>query len=140
MEERVEHILKIRALQDKTNGFNAFIPLKYIENKSSGIKSSIRDKDEDLRMYAISRLLLDNFKNIKVLWLFNDKDTAMSALDFGANDIGGTVYERHKGVARSAGSEAKEALTKDEMIKLILVSGRKPVERGVLYERKSYGK
>lgn len=138
VEERIEHIFKIRDLQDETKGFNAFIPLKYIEKESSVIKSSIKSKDEDLKMYAISRLLLDNFKHIKVLWLFNDRVTAISALEFGANDIGGTVYERHEGVARSAGSGAKEAVTKDEMIKLIFESGRIPVERGVLYNRKVY--
>jgi len=136
IEERIEHIFLIRELQDQTGGFNAFIPLKYIENPAHGIKSSVTSIDEDLRMFAVSRLLLDNFKHIKVLWLFNGKEFAKKALDFGANDIGGTVYEQQKGVARAAGSPAKESVIKDDMVEMILSSNREPVERGRLYERK----
>lgn len=136
VEERVEHILKIRELQDETKGYNAFIPLKYIENKNSDIKSSIQDASEDLRMYAISRLLLDNIKHIKALWLFNDTDMMRSLLDFGVDDIGGTVYENNKGVARSAGSKANACFSKKDMLQLISSAGREPFERGILYERK----
>jgi aminodeoxyfutalosine synthase len=138
-EERVEHILKVRELQDLTGGFNSFIPLKYITKEGSGIKSSIIDTDEDLKMFALSRLLLDNFKYIKVLWLFNGARFTLSALNYGANDVGGTVYERDKGVARAAGSRVGESLTKEEMEELILDAGRIPVERGVLYEVKENG-
>jgi aminodeoxyfutalosine synthase len=138
IEERVAHLVRIRALQDETGGFNAFIPLKYIEKKGSGIKSSISGVSEDLKMYALSRLFLDNFKHIKILWLFNGSETARSALKFGANDIGGTVYECQKGVARSAGSSAKEHFSKDDMVKLILDAGREPFERGTLYQGKAH--
>jgi len=137
IEERIEHLMKIRELQDETHGFNAFIPLKYIKNAGSGIEPSITDSAEDLRMFAVSRLMLDNFKHIKVLWLFNGADFSLSALNYGANDVGGTVYEAHKGVARSAGSGSDGTFTKDEIVKLIKESGKHPFERGILYEGKT---
>ncbi len=133
IEERVAHILRIRELQDETGGYNAFIPLKFIPNAVSDIKSSILDDSDDLKMFALSRLLLDNFDHLKVLWLFNEKDFVKSALDFGANDIGGTVYEQNKGVARSACSDTEHCFTKADMIQLINECGRKPAERGKLY-------
>ncbi len=135
-DERVEHLLKIRELQDETKGFKAFIPLPFLSKNTALAQTSLTTGYDDLKVIAISRLLLDNFDHVKVLWIFYGLKAAQIALAFGANDLGGTVREEEKGVARSAGSEASQSIQKDTFKKLIRDTGRVPVERGILYEPK----
>jgi len=135
-EERVEHLLRIRALQDETRGFKAFIPLPFLSKNTGLANTSLTTGHDDLKTIAISRLLLDNFDHIKVLWMFYGLKTAQIALAFGANDLGGTVREEKKGVARSAGSEAYPSVQRETLVGLIRDAGRIPVERGTLFEPK----
>lgn len=134
--ERVEHLLKIRELQDQTGGFNAFIPLPFLSENTELSHTSLTTGYDDLKTIAISRLLLDNFNHIKVLWMFYGAKTAQIALAFGANDLGGTVREEQKGVARSAGSYADQSIQKEKLTRLIEDVERVPVERGTLYKSK----
>jgi aminodeoxyfutalosine synthase len=136
IEERVEHILRIRGLQDRTGGFNAFIPLPFLSENTALEHRSVTTGHDDLKVIAVSRLLLDNFEHIKVLWMFYGLKIAQTALAFGANDLGGTVREEQKGVARSAGSQADPLIQKQKLIRAIEDAGRIPVERGTLYEPK----
>ncbi|MCB4757162.1 MAG: hypothetical protein LHV69_09095 [Elusimicrobia bacterium] len=129
-EERVAHLLKLRELQDETGGFLSFIPLAYqpgktkvVENQASAI--------EDLKTIAASRLLLDNFKNIKAYWVTMGEETAAMALHFGANDIDGTIGVEK--IMHAAGASSPGALTRHRLERLILESGRNPVERDCLY-------
>lgn len=132
VEERIEHLIQLRELQDETGGFNAFIPLPFLsENEPSA------SGYDDLKMLAVARLMLDNFDHIKVLWIYQGLKMGQIALSFGANDLGGTVREQRKGVARSAGSGTGEAVSKEELVGVIRDAGRIPVERGILYERKN---
>ncbi len=136
IEERIDHIVRIREVQDKTGGFNAFIPLPFLSaNTLLGHRTATTGHD-DLKVIAISRLLLDNFEHIKVLWMFYGLKIAQTALAFGANDLGGTVREEQKGVARSAGSPADSLIQKQRLVRIIKGAGRIPVERGTLYQPK----
>lgn len=136
LENRVEHLLILREIQDETQGFNSFIPLCFLPKNTLLSHLSKLPDDEILRMTAVSRLLLDNFKYIKILWLYHGLDLAAKALQFGVNDLGGSVNERHKGVARSAGSEVDNAAAANDFIEMIKLNGRNPVERGRLYDEK----
>jgi aminodeoxyfutalosine synthase len=130
---RVDHLLKLRELQDETGGFQTFIPLAFHpENtglahipKASGLM--------DLRMVALSRLLLDNFDHIKAYWIMLGEKTAQVALSFGADDIDGTVV--HELIYHDAGAKTPEGLTVDQLHQLIREAGREPVERDTLYRR-----
>ncbi|MBX7167235.1 MAG: aminofutalosine synthase MqnE [Pirellulales bacterium] len=130
---RVDHLLRLRGLQDETGGFQTFIPLAFHpENtKLSQIKkpSSVLD----LRTMAISRLLLDNIDHIKAYWIMLGIGTAQAALAYGADDIDGTV--RHELIYHDAGAQTPEVLSVDQMCRLIREAGREPVERDTLYHR-----
>lgn len=136
-EERVEHLIRIRELQDETRGFKAFIPLPFLSKNTALSPTSLTTGYDDLKVIAISRLLLDNFDHVKVLWMFYGPRIAQIALAFGANDLGGTVREADKGVARSAGSKARQSIQKQTLIRLIKDAGRIPIERGTLYKPKN---
>jgi len=135
-EDRVGHLLTLREIQDETQGFNSFIPLCFLPANTALSHIEPLSDDEVLRMAAVSRLLLDNFKYIKFLWLYHGLDMAAKALDFGVNDLGGCVNEKHKGVARSAGSSSAPGAAAADFLALIRDKGRNPVERGRLYEEK----
>lgn len=129
---RVDHMRRLRELQDETSGFNVFIPLAFqpFQNEM-GIHRYTFGAD-DLRTIAIARLYLDNFKNIKSYWVMLGQDIAQLALQFGANDLDGTVLEEK--ISRAAGGRAGMIMTRTNLEQLIRRSGRIPVERTTLYQ------
>jgi aminodeoxyfutalosine synthase len=130
-EHRIDHLIRLRNLQDETGGFQTFIPLAFHpENtrlshipKPSGLM--------DLKVMAISRLMLDNFAHIKAYWVMLGIQTAQVAQSYGADDIDGTVV--HEKIYHEAGSDSPQELTVDEIRRLIVEAGRVPVERDTLY-------
>lgn len=132
IEERVDHLLELRSLQDETGGFQAFIPLAYHpENNNLGGIGAPSGVD-DLRTMAISRLMLDNIAHIKAYWIMLGVKTAQLAQLFGADDIDGTVTEEK--IYRMAGSTSPGSLSVAELQKLIREVGRIPVERTTTYK------
>ncbi len=130
-EHRVDHILRLRELQDKTGGFNAFIPLVFqTENNYLKVKEPIT-ANEILKTYAISRLLLDNIPNIKAYWATSTVKLALIAQEFGANDVDGTIEK--ESIQSAAGAASKNGVSVDEFIDLIKNSGFIPVERDSIY-------
>jgi aminodeoxyfutalosine synthase len=132
MEERVEHLIRLRALQDETRGFLSFIPLAF-QPGETGIKPTNRFTSaiDDLKMIAVSRLMLDNFPHIKAYWVMLTEEVASVALNFGADDLDGTVGGEK--IAHDAGAITPMQLTKDKIIKIIRDGGKIPVERDVYY-------
>ena len=130
---RVDHLLRLRELQDETGGFQTFIPLAFHpENtKLSHIKKP--SALMDLRTMAVSRLMLDNFDHIKAYWIMLGLGTAQTALAFGADDLDGTV--RHELIYHDAGAVTPEVLSVDQISRMIIEAGREPVERDTLYHR-----
>ena len=132
-EHRIDHLLRLRALQDETGGFQTFIPLAF-HPENTGL-AAIKKPSAlvDLRTMAISRLMLDNFDHIKAYWIMLGIGTAQTALAYGADDLDGTV--RHELIYHDAGAQTPEILSVDEIRRLILEAGREPVERDTLYHR-----
>jgi aminodeoxyfutalosine synthase len=130
----LRHLLVLRRLQDETGGFNSFIPLAFLPENTGLSSCPPLDFSQVLRMMAISRIVLDNFNQLKFLWLYYGSQRIQQALSFGVNDLAGTAYEKYRGVARSAGSGSPAYLAKSELIRLIKDCRRLPVERGKLYE------
>ncbi|MCL2328770.1 MAG: aminofutalosine synthase MqnE [Bacteroidetes bacterium] len=132
--QRVVHMSKLRDLQDKTRGFNAFIPLKYRkENNDLALETEL-PWTEDLRNFAIARLYFDNIDHIKAYWVMLGKELAQISLDFGVNDFDGTINDSTKIYSMAGAEETKPTLTEREMIDLINNAGRDAVERDSLYE------
>ncbi len=130
---RISHMEKLRNLQDRTRGFNAFIPLKY--KKANNSMSHIGEVSimEDLRNYAVARIFLDNIPHLKAYWPMAGRELARMSLLFGADDLDGTIDDTTK-IYSMAGSEEKNPeLTTDEICRLIHEAGFKPVERDSLY-------
>ena len=130
---RIDHLIRLRELQDETQGFQTFIPLAFHPD-NTGL-SHIRKPSAlvDLRTMAISRLMLDNVPHIKAYWIMLGIGTAQTALGYGADDLDGTV--RHELIYHDAGAETPQALSVDEICRLITEAGREPVERDTLYRR-----
>lgn len=130
-EHRVDHMRRLRELQDETRGFNAFIPLSFqpFQNEM-GIDQYTFGYD-DLKTLAIARLYLDNFKHVKAYWIMLGQDVAQLALSYGANDLDGTVIEEK--ISRMAGGRAGMAMSRRFIEDLILKSKHRPVERDTLY-------
>jgi len=128
---RVEHMLKLRDLQDKTGGFQAFIPLAFhpLNTKIDGAKYT--SGIDDLKTVAVSRLFLDNIPHIKAYWIMLGEKIAQLALMFGADDLDGTIIEEK--ITHSAGALSGVALTKSDLINLINKAGKVPVERDSFY-------
>lgn len=130
-DHRVDHLLRLRQLQDETGGFNAFIPLAYHpENNYLGLRFHTTGI-EDLRVLAASRLVLDNIPHLKAYWVMITPKLAQVALRFGANDLDGTVIEET--IYHMAGAETAQALTRSELERLVREAGFRPVERDTLY-------
>ena len=130
-EERVDHLLKLRGLQDETHGFVAFIPLAFHPANTALAHLPKPTGLDDLKTIAVSRLLLDNFDHIKAYWIMLTPRIAQIALGFGANDLDGTVVEEK--IYHDAGATTPEHLTRAELERLIRAAGRVPVERDTLY-------
>ncbi|MBI3822251.1 MAG: aminofutalosine synthase MqnE [Planctomycetes bacterium] len=131
---RIDHLCKLRELQDETGGFQTLIPLAFHpDNTKLGIDRKIQKASAimDLRMIAISRLMLDNFQHIKAYWIMLGIPTAQLALSYGADDIDGTVV--HEKIYHDAGSDSPQELTVAQLRRLIEEAGRAPVERDTLY-------
>jgi len=130
---RVDHMERLRNLQDKTGGFQTFIPLKFRnqDNQMSNVPEST--VVEDLRNYAISRIYLDNFDHIKAYWAMISRSTAQLSLNFGVDDIDGTLDDTTKIYAMAGAEEQHPALSTKELVKLIKDVKRKPIERDTLY-------
>jgi aminodeoxyfutalosine synthase len=135
VQHRVDHLLRLRGLQDETGGFQAFIPLAFHPEGTQLAHLVPRPPTalDDLRTVAVSRLLLDNFDHIKAYWISLGVPTAQIALCYGADDLDGTV--RHEKIHHDAGSKAPEILSVDELEALIREAGFEPVERDTLYRR-----
>jgi aminodeoxyfutalosine synthase len=130
---RIDHLERLRTLQDKTGGFNAFIPLKF-RNKDNHM-SHVPEVSviEDLRNYAISRIYLDNFDHIKAYWAMIGRSTAQLALNFGADDIDGTIDDTTKIYSMAGSEEVTPILTTQQLVDLIKQVDLRPVERDTLY-------
>ncbi len=129
---RVEHMLKLRDLQDKTGGFQAFIPLAFhpVNTKIPGARYT--SGPDDIMTIAVSRLFLDNFPHIKAYWIMLGEKIAQLALMFGADDMDGTIIEEK--ITHSAGALSGNALSKSALINLIEKAGKVPVERDSFYK------
>lgn len=130
---RIDHLLRLRDLQDQTRGFQTFIPLAFHPENTELSDIPKPDILFDLRMMAVSRLMLDNFDHIKAYWIMLGEQTAQLALSYGADDIDGTVI--HELIYHDAGAKTPEGMTVDQMHRLIREAGRVPVERDTLYRR-----
>jgi aminodeoxyfutalosine synthase len=130
-EDRVDHLLRLRALQDRSGGFQAFIPLAF-QPKNSGLSHLPETGGvDDLKTIAVARLLLDNFDHIKTYWIMTGLKLAQVALFFGANDMDGTVVEEVISLMSEAGHG--QTLSRAELVRVIQAAGRTPVERDALY-------
>lgn len=130
---RVDHMSQLRKLQDETGGFNCFIPLKFrnIDNDMSHVPEvSII---EDMRLYAIARLFMDNFRNVKAYWPMLGRRSAQLSLAFGVNDLDGTIDDTTKIYSMAGAEEQTPAMSTEEICDLITAVGKKPVERDTLY-------
>jgi aminodeoxyfutalosine synthase len=131
LEERVDHMLRLRALQAETEGFQTFIPLSYHPENNRLGKLPAPTGVDDLRTYAVARLLLHNIPHIKAYWIMVGLKTAQIAQSFGVDDLDGTVQEEK--IYHMAGAETPQAMTRADLIRLIREAGRTAVERDTLY-------
>jgi len=130
---RIDHMKRLRELQDKTGGFNTFIPLKF-RNKGNDM-SHIPESTivEDMKMYAVARIYLDNFPHLKAYWPMLGRENAQLALAFGVNDIDGTIDDTTKIYSMAGSEEQNPAMNTAQLVTLIRQVKRKPVERDTLY-------
>jgi aminodeoxyfutalosine synthase len=136
---RIHHMDRLRSLQDETGGFNTFIPLKF-RNKDNDM-SNVAESTivEDMKMYAVSRLFLDNFNHIKAYWPMLGRKNAQLTLSFGVNDIDGTIDDTTKIYAMAGSEEQTPTMSTADLVQLIKQARRQPIERGTLYnEIKDY--
>ena len=130
-EERVDHMLRTRALQDETGGFQAFIPLAFHPDNNQMRKLPAPTATDTLRVHAIARLMLDNVPHVKAFWIATGVEVAQASLWFGVDDLDGTVQEER--IYHMAGARTPEVMTPDQITRLIRVAGREPVERDTFY-------
>jgi aminodeoxyfutalosine synthase len=130
-EDRVDHLVRLRALQDETNGFVTFIPLAFHPDNTALSHVPKTTGFDDLKNIAIARLMLDNVPHIKAYWVMLTPAIAQIALRFGADDIDGTVVEEK--IYHDAGSTVAQSLRRTDLLRLITLAGRTPVERDTLY-------
>jgi len=131
---RIDHLNRLRELQDKTHGFNAFIPLKF-KNQNNEL-SNLEEASviEDLKNYAVSRIYLDNFRHIKAYWPMMGKNIAQLSLSFGVDDLDGTINDSTKIYSLAGSDEQNPTMTASEMAEMITLAGRKPIERDGWYK------
>ena len=130
---RIDHMIRLRELQDETGGFQTFIPLAFHPDNSRMSEIPKPSGVMDLKTMAISRLMLDNFPHIKAYWVMLGLKTAQVALAFGADDLDGTVV--HEKIYHEAGAETPQEMSVADIQRLILEAGYQPVERDTLYHR-----
>jgi aminodeoxyfutalosine synthase len=130
-EHRVDHLLRLRALQDETGGLQTFIPLSFHPDGNGMKNLPAPTAFDELRTLAVSRLMLDNVPHIKAYWVSLTPKIAQLGLSFGADDLDGTIV--HETIYHAAGSTSPQGLSYDELVRLIREAGRTPVERDTLY-------
>lgn len=130
---RIDHLEQLRQLQDKTGGFQTFIPLKFRNQHNEMSHLPEVSTTDDLRMYAVSRIYLDNFDHIKAYWPMIGRSTAQLALSFGVDDIDGTIDDTTKIYSMAGSEEQSPSLSTRELVELIRAVGRRPIERDTLY-------
>ncbi len=130
---RIDHMSRLRALQDKTHGFNTFIPLKF-RNQDNDM-SDVRESSivEDMKMYAVARIYLDNFPHLKAYWPMLGRQNAQLSLSFGVNDIDGTIDDTTKIYSMAGAEEQNPSMTTAQLVTLIRQVNRQPIERDTLY-------
>ncbi|MBI4265333.1 MAG: aminofutalosine synthase MqnE [Acidobacteria bacterium] len=131
MEERVDHMLRARGLQDETGGFQAFIPLAFHPDNNQMRKLPAPSAADTLKVHAVARLMLDNVPHIKAFWIATGVEVAQTALWFGVDDLDGTVQEEK--IYHMAGSPTPEGLTTAQLTRLVRAAGREPLERDTFY-------
>jgi len=130
---RIDHMSRLRDLQDKTGGFNTFIPLKF-RNKDNDMNNITESSIvEDMKMYAVARIYMDNFPHLKAYWPMLGRQNAQLSLSFGVNDIDGTIDDTTKIYSMAGAEEQNPSMTTEELVALIKQVKRRPVERGTLY-------
>jgi aminodeoxyfutalosine synthase len=130
--DRVDHMRQLRELQDRTGGFQVFIPLAFQpEHSELKIPGAGTTGVDDLRTLAVSRIYLDNFANIKAYWVMLGEKIAQVSLSFGVNDLDGTVAEER--IGHEAGADTPQTMSRDDLVAMIKKGGRTPVERDTLY-------
>jgi aminodeoxyfutalosine synthase len=130
-EDRLDHLLKLRALQDETNGFQTYIPLAFHPDNTPLHHIPKTTGFNDLREIAVSRLVLDNMPHIKAYWVMLTPPIAQIALRFGADDLDGTLVEEK--IYHDAGATTSQGMRRGELMRLIKEAGREPVERDTFY-------
>lgn len=138
---RIDHMSQLRSLQDETKGFNTFIPLKFRnhDNEMSHIPETTTI--EDMKMYAVSRIFMDNFPHLKAYWPMLGRQNAQLTLSFGVNDMDGTIDDSTKIYSMAGSEEQNPSMSTAELVTLIKQAGRLPIERDTLYkEIKDYSK
>jgi len=130
-EHRVDHLMRLRALQDETHGLQAFIPLAFHPDGNGMKNLPAPTAVDDLRTIAVSRLVLDNVDHIKAYWVSSGPDVAQIALRFGADDLDGTIV--HETIYHAAGARVPQGLRYDDLVRLIREAGRVPIERDTFY-------
>ena len=133
LEHRIDHLLRLRDQQDKTGGFNAFIPLKYRNFGNSMSELGEVSIVEDLRMLAMSRIVLDNIPHIKAYWVMYGKQTSELALSFGADDIDGTIDDSTKIYSMAGAADRKPTISIAEIERMAAAAGLRAVERDTFY-------
>lgn len=132
-EHRIDHMSRLRTLQDETGGFNCFIPLKYRSGDNDMSHLGEVSLIEDMRLYAIARLFMDNFRNLKAYWPMLGRDNARLSLQFGVNDLDGTIDDTTKIYSMAGAEEQSPSMSTEDICNLILRSGKIPVERDTRY-------
>jgi aminodeoxyfutalosine synthase len=130
--DRVDHLSRLRQLQDRTGGFQAFIPLAFQPDNTRVMGAKGVGGVDALKTLAISRIYLDNFLHIKAYWVMLGLKVSQVSLAFGVNDIDGTVIEEQ--IGHDAGADSPQQLSKDQLVALIRKAGKLPVERDTLYQ------
>jgi aminodeoxyfutalosine synthase len=125
---------RLRELQDRTKGFNTFIPLKFRNQDNDMSYVSETTVIEDMRMYAIARIYLDNFPHLKSYWPMLGRQNAQLSLHFGVDDIDGTIDDTTKIYSMAGSEEQSPTMSTEELVHLIRQAGRAPIERDTLYE------
>jgi aminodeoxyfutalosine synthase len=132
-EHRIDHMRRLRDLQDRAGGFYTFIPLKFRNGDNDMSHVPETSLIEDLKVYAIARLYLDNFPHIKAYWPMLGRKNAQLSLAFGVDDIDGTIDDTTKIYSMAGAEEQRPAMTTEELVNLIKQAHRTPVERDTLY-------
>ncbi|TAH00151.1 MAG: aminofutalosine synthase MqnE, partial [Sphingobacteriales bacterium] len=130
---RIDHMEQLRQLQDRTKGFNTFIPLKFRNKDNEMSHLAETSVIEDMRLYAIARLYMDNFPHLKAYWPMLGRQHAQLTLSFGVNDIDGTIDDSTKIYSMAGSEEQTPSMSTAQLVTLIKQVNRQPIERGTLY-------